>query len=166
MNNAVQLVGRGKGAENGIGGSRMEKLQAAYDTLPEELASLIALPSFASWHAVRLLKSKCKRYGAPSIVEMHRFSEAFHSMLMTSQLCRPNLRRSSLNDALTVQFDTKVSLDCVEKERHLFLLKIILFYYYLQIATSTFSYFLTFFIFQLFLMKTEPRIFASTAVDT
>ena len=121
MNNAVQLVGRGKGAINGIGGSRMEKLQAAYDTLPEELACLIELPSFASWHAVRLLKSKCKRYGAPSIVEMHRFSEAFHSMLMTSQLCRPNLRRSSLNDALTVQFDVSVSLDCVEKERHFFI---------------------------------------------
>ena len=128
MNNAVQLVGRGKGAKNGIGGSRIKKLQAAYDTLPEELASLIALPSFASWHAVRLLKSKCKRYGTPSIVEMHRFSEAFHSMLMTSQLCRSSLRKSSLNDALTVQFDVKVSLDCVEKERH-FSLKIILFCY-------------------------------------
>ena len=127
MNNAVQLVGRGKGAKNGIGGSRMKKLQAAFDMLPEELASLIALPSFASWHATRLLKSKI-RYGAPPIVEMHRFSEAFHSMLMTSQLCRSSLRKSSLNDALTVQFDVSVSLDCVEKERH-FSLKIILFCY-------------------------------------
>ena len=121
MNNAVQLVGRGKGAENGIGGSRMEKLQAAFDMLPEELASLIKLPPFASWHAVRLLKSKCKIYGVPSIVEMHRFSEAFHSMLMTSNLCRSTLRRTSLNDALTVQFDVSVSLDCVEKERHFFI---------------------------------------------
>ena len=120
MNNAVQLVGRGKGAKNGIGGSRMKKLQAAFDMLPEELASLIALPSFASWHATRLLKSKI-RYGAPPIVEMHRFSEAFHSMLMTSQLCRSSLRKSSLNDALTVQFDVSVSLDCVEKERHFFI---------------------------------------------